>query len=248
MNMTDIYRNLYNESKKFYETSERHFQQKRKLAGMLKENFSPAKKKYTDEEMDMIRRSSNGELIRKARAQADYDLESAFRHYLKSVEDTSGYLPEAVEAVQPELDLTDPALRNALEISKLGRDLPMGTAREVLGSFRKNKAQFEIVRKAMEHSGVNPAFFKGITAYNGEDMASEYSAMVEKLRGRSDESIYSGLLKVQDRILRDASGFGITLDPFISEEARDRAGTQMACTAMGLKSDYQKSVEVLEDL
>ncbi len=248
MNIQEIFTNIYDESKRYYETSGKYLNQKKKLAGMLNQSFSGKKGKYSDEQMDIIRRSSNGEEIRKARNQADYDLESAYRHYLRAVTEISGHLPEAVEASQSEFNIGDPAFRNALDIAKLGKALPMATAREVLGSLRTNRAQFEIVKNTMEHSGVNPAFISGISPYDGDDMATEYSEMVERLRGRSDEGLYSGLAKVQDRILRDASDFGVTFDPFISDADRDLAGNHLASVAMGLKSDYQKSVEVLEDL
>lgn len=248
MNMTEIFTSLYNESKRFYETSGQYLSEKKKLAGMLDQNFPSGNGKYSDAQMDMIRKSANGQMIRKAKVQADYGLESAFRHYQRAVEDLSGYLPEAVEATQKGLDISDPTLRNALDIAKLGKDLPMSAVRDVLGRLKTNRAQFEIVKNTMIHSGVNPAFFIGVSPYDGDDMATEYSAMVEKLRGRSDEGIYSGLSKVQDRILQDAGAFGVVFDPFISDEAKDMAGNHLASVAMGLKSDYQKSVEVLENL
>ncbi len=248
MDISKILTDLYKETKRFYEISGRYFDEKRKLSGMLQQNFPGKNGKYSEEELDFMRRSPNGELIRKARNQADYELESAFRHYARAVSEASENLPGAIEAMQTELDLRDPELRNAIELAKLGGSLPEKTAREILGKLRSNQAQFEIVKDTMEKSGVNPAYIKNISPYNGEDMEIEYSNMVEKLRNRSDEGIYSNLAKVQDRILRDASGFGISLDPFVTDEAREIGENHLSSSVMGVKSDYEKSVETLNNL
>ena len=245
MNIKNIFTNLYENSKTYYESTDKYFGEKKKLAGMLKNSFPEG---LVGDQLDNFRKSANGDLYRKSRGKAEYNLDQAYYHYLVHMQDALDSLADAVEDAQPELNIGDPQIRDILEFAKLGKNIPNETAREILAGLRTNRKLFEIVKNTMISAGSDPGTFRGILPYDGESMKDDYQKIIEGLRERSDEGVYCGLAKLQDRILEDASAFNVKLKPYIPDEVRENAERCKAASVMGLKSDYEKSVQLLEAL
>ena len=246
MQISSVFNDLHEASKSFYAASGAYFKEKQKLAKMLNDYYGSTK--LTKEQKDMIRKSANGQLIRDARNKNEYNLEAAYTHYLRTFKEASERLAEAVSECQPALDVNDPTLQNTLEIVKIGKNLPEATVRNLLYGLRANKANFDIVKSAMERAGIEKNYFRGIYAFDGDDMQMDYDLLVEEMRGKNNASVYSKLSKIQDRIIRDAAAFGVTLEPYISAEDHEAALDYSSSKAMGLLSSYEQSTEFLGEL
>lgn len=246
MNLSSIYFDLHKASKDFYDAAGRYFAEKEKLAKSLSDTFQAVGTKLTTEQMDMIRKSPAGQYSKEARNKNLYNFESAYRHYQHEFDAAAESLADAVDEYQPRFDVNDNTLQNSLMIAKIGKNLPRSAARDLLQPLRTNKRIFNIVKGALENSGVDPSYIRDIYPFDGESMADDYSFMVEDLRGESDEKIYTKLQKIQDRLIDDAAAFGVSLDKYTSDDIDSNA--IMSAAIMGVKTPHEKAVEVLDAL
>lgn len=249
MHISSVFNDMHSASKSFYDAASYYFKKKKELSKMLNDSMSSANNKNAlQSQMDFLRKSQTGKMIREARDKNEYQLEAAYNHYLNVMQKASENLPESVDELQTGLNVNDPTLQNMLAIAKIGKNLPEPAVRDMLMQLRTNKELFGIVRGAMEKAGVEPQYTRGIYPFDGDDMQVEYDMMVEDMRGKANERIYSKLAKIQDRMINDAAAFGVSLDPFVSDEARDEAKSYLASTSMGLRTDFDKAVQNLDNL
>lgn len=246
MNMNEVFEGLRKMSAEYCNMAEGYLKKKQDLGKLANDYLSGSA--VTSDRIDSLRRSGYGRTLRENRNKLENEYQVSLSAYQKAMREITANLFFSVESSQPGLDVNDQTLQNMLNIASIGKNLPKDTARQILEALRTNRAEFNIVRGSMMKNGLDPETIKDIYPYDGNDMEFTYNSFVHELNDRKGEAVFSTMRKLQKQLISDASAFGVTVDPFVTDELKDRADNYTATRAMGLQSDYDRSVEVLDVL
>ena len=235
MNISTVFNSMYTAIKDLYQAAVDYHNAMKALSNRLSNSLVPEQDpKKVQAQISLFRKSPEGGYIRDERARIEEKRMIAFDKANKDFKAATENLPEAVAEYQPEFDVNSDALQNSLNIAKLGKNLPEAAARDLLYQFRTNKLNFDIVRGAMLKDGVNSDYIKGIYPFDGENMQFEYDAMMGKIGGRSDPTVFLDLGKLEKQMIKDAAEFNVQLSPFVDEEYKDEGSETRTRAIMGV--------------
>lgn len=246
MHISNAFTDMHSASKKLYAAAADYNKARRELEKTFTDNLdmSVKDKRKIKQQIEAFRNTANAGYIKNSRDKIENQRRAAFNQAKAEFKAASENLAEAVAAFQPAFDVNNKDLQNALNVARIGRDLPESAVRNLLQSLRTNKSNFDIVRGALQRAGVNPDYIHGIYPYDGESMQFEYDMLLDNIMNNSaDPSIYSEIAKLETRLVNDGEAFGVPLSRFVDDESKDAASDARARRAMGIEA-----MDVLSEL
>ncbi len=246
MHISNAFTDMHSASKKLYAAAADYNKARRELEKTFTDNLDMSVKdeRKIRKQIESFRKTANAGYIKDSRDKVESQRRAAFNQAKAEFKAASENLAETVAAFQPSFDVNSQDLQNALNVAKIGRDLPESAVRNLLQSLRTNKSNFDIVRGALQRAGVNPDYIQGIYPYDGESMQYEYDLLVDNIMNHSaDPSIYSDIAKLETRLVNDGEAFGVPLSRFVDDESKAAAGEARTRRAMGLEG-----MDVLSEL
>lgn len=239
MHISTVFNNMHTASQKLYKAASAYNKAKKDLAKRFTSNLDMSVKdeRKIRGQIEAFRKTESAKYYKGERSKLAGQSDTAFRQAALEFKAASENLAEAVAAFQPAFSVSDKDLQNALNIARIGKDLPENTVRNLLLSFRTNKANFDIVKSALLRNGTNPDYLSGIYPFDGETMQFDYDFLVDEVLNKSsDPTVYNELSKLEARIIRDGAAFGVNLSPIVTQEDKEAANNEGIRRVMGLTS------------
>lgn len=239
MHISTAFNEMHTASQKLYEAAVNYRKTKKDLAKRFTSNLdmSDRNARKIKGQVESFRKTASASYYKGEREKMEGQRRAAFNQARADFKAASENLAEAVAAFQPAFDVSNKDLQNALNIARIGKDLPEAAARNLLISLRTNKTNFEIVKSALQRGGVNPDYIRGIYPFDGESMQFDYDVMVDDILNKSsDPSVYADLAKLETRLVNDGAAFGVSLSPIVSAEDKEAANNERMTRIMGLQT------------
>lgn len=239
MDISTVFNNMYTASSNLYKAAIDYNKSKKDLAKRFADNLDKSVKSESKikSQIEAFRKTTSASYYKDQRGKLEDQRRAAFDQARTEFKAASEYLPEAVAAFQPAFDVNDKTLQSALNIARLGKDLPEDAARNLLLSLRTNKTSFDIVKSALQRGGMNPDYIRGIYPFDGESMQFDYDQIVNEVLSKSaDPDVYDKLGKLEARLVGDGAAFGVNLSSFVDAESKEAANNARMRRVMNLSS------------
>lgn len=239
MHISTAFYGMHTASQKLYEAAVNYRKAKKDLAKRFTSNLDMSVKdeRKIKGQVEAFRKTASASYYKGEREKVEDQRRAAFNQARADFKAASENLQDAVTAFQPAFNVTDSTLQSALNVARLGKDLPEEAARNLLLSLRTNKTNFEIVKSALQRGGINPDYIRGIFPFDGESMQFDYDIMVDDILNRSsDPSVCSDIARLEARLVKDSAAFGVELSPIVSAEDQEVANNDRMRRVMNLSS------------
>lgn len=239
MQISTAFNDMHTASQKLYKAAADYRKAKNDLAKRFVSNLDKSVKdeRLIKGQIEAYRKTDNAKYYKGEREKMESQRRAAFNQARADFKAASENLQEAVKAFQPAFDVSDKKLQDALNVARIGKDLPEEAVRNLLLSLRTNKTNFEVVKSALQRGGVNPDYIRGIYPFDGEVMQYDYDVMVDDVCGRSsDPYVYASIASLENRLINDGAAFGVDLSPIVSKEDKEAANDARVRRVMALPS------------